>query len=98
MSATSDVELALGVAEGAALRLQRLRAGDVAGLAQRADLARQGLHPVAHLIALGDRRSRSCRSSSMARSMSPRSTDRRGERGFDSVRISAQAADVDHGA
>ena len=48
------LELALGVAERSALGLQRLGAGDVARLAQRADLARQGLHPIAHLVALGD--------------------------------------------
>ena len=69
-------QLALGFSEGTALRLHRLRACDVAGLAERADLARQGLDPVAHVIALA-MASRSRRSSSMARSMSPRSTDRR---------------------
>ena len=47
-------QLALGFSEGTALRLHRFRACDVAGLAERADLARQGLDPIAHVIALCD--------------------------------------------
>ena len=95
MSAVERLEIALGVAERSALGLQRLGAGDVARLAQRADLLGQGLDPVADLVALGDDVTFAPVEPDGAIDFSRIDTTA-SERGLDAFRISAQTADVDH--
>ena len=89
------LEIALGVAERPALGLQRLGAGDVTRLAQRADLTGQGLDPVADLVALGDGVTFAPVEPDGAIDFSRIDTTA-SQRGLDAFRISAQTADVDH--